>query len=483
MKLNELLLNINAVSIKGNTDIHIDFICFDSRQANENCLYIAQQGTKSDGHDFIDDCIAKGASAIVCEILPKMINENVVYIQVQDSAEALGKLSSAFYDFPSEQLHLIGITGTNGKTTTVSLLHKLFRLMDIPCGMLSTVENKINDKIIPSTHTTPDSIALNKLLADMVNEGCEYCFMEVSSHSVVQKRIAGLKFKGGVFSNLTHDHLDYHKTFESYLKAKKTFFDNLNSSAFALTNIDDKNGDVMLQNSKAQKYSYSVKTLADFKCKILENSFDGLHLIINDHEVWFSIVGQFNAYNILAVYSVACLLGFDSLEVLEKMSGLKPAEGRFESLANPQDIVAIVDYAHTPDALKNVLEAIHDIRTGTERVITVVGCGGNRDAEKRPIMALIAYEMSEITILTSDNPRFEEPLDILEQMKKGIPSYSNKKVLVIENRHEAIKTACLIANKGDIVLVAGKGHEKYQEIKGVKTHFDDKEELLNALTI
>ncbi len=482
MILNELIHNITILSVKGNINIPIDFICFDSRKAGENCLYVAQQGTTSNGHDFINECIAKGAIAVVCETLPTEIKSSITYIQVQNSAEALGKIASAYYANPSEQLHLIGVTGTNGKTTTVTLLHKLFRQMNISCGMLSTVENKINDLTIPSTHTTPDAITLNKLLADMVSEGCEYCFMEVSSHAVVQNRISGLTFKGGVFSNLTHDHLDYHKTFDAYLKAKKTFFDELNSSAFAITNIDDRNGLVMLQNTKALKHTYSVESLADFNCKILENSFDGLHLLIDDQDVWFSLVGEFNAYNIMAVYSTARLLGYETLEILEKMSGLMPAEGRFEYIANPREIAAIVDYAHTPDALKNVLNTIHDIRSGAEKVITVIGCGGNRDAEKRPIMASIAYEMSEITILTSDNPRFEDPNIILEQMQKGIPTYSNKKVLVIENRHEAIKTACLIANKGDIVLVAGKGHEKYQEIKGVKTHFDDKEELLKSLT-
>lgn len=482
MILQELLQNINTLSIKGRTDISINSICFDSRKVADNCLYVAQKGTNSNGHDFIDECIAKGAIAIVCETLPKEIKSSITYIQVKNAADSLGIIASTFYGNPSEQLHLIGVTGTNGKTTTVTLLHKLFRQMDVSCGMLSTVENKINDLTIPSTHTTPDAISLNKLLAEMVIEGCEYCFMEVSSHAVVQNRISGLTFKGAIFSNLTHDHLDYHKTFDAYLNAKKTFFDELNHHAFALTNVDDKNGFVMLQNTKAKKHTYSVKSLADFNCKILENSFDGLHLLIDDHDVWFSLVGEFNAYNIMAVYSTARLLGYDSLEILEKMSGLLPAEGRFEYLSNPSEVVAIVDYAHTPDALKNVLNTIHDIRSGAERVITVIGCGGNRDAAKRPIMASIAYEMSEITILTSDNPRFEDPNTIIEQMQKGIPSYANKKVLVIENRHEAIKAACMLANKGDIVLVAGKGHEKYQEIKGVKTHFDDKEELLKSLT-
>ena len=480
-RLSELLQNIKTLSICGNTAIDISFLCFDSRFSDDKCLYIAQKGTKSDGHDFINQSIEKGAIAVVCEVLPKNLNERVVYVQVSDSAQALGLLSSAYYGHPSDQLQLVGVTGTNGKTTTVTLLYNLFRMMNIPCGLLSTVENKINNRVIPSTHTTPDSIALNKLLAEMVEEGCEYCFMEVSSHAVVQQRIAGLTFTGGIFSNLTHDHIDYHKSFEAYLKAKKSFFDSLNSFAFALTNIDDKNGQVMLQNTKARKYTYSLKTLADYKCKILENSFEGLHLNINENDVWFKLVGEFNAYNIMAIYATSLLLGFDSLEILEKMSGLNPAEGRFEYLNNPKEVAAIIDYAHTPDALKNVLATIHEIRTGAERIITVVGCGGNRDVEKRPIMAAIAHEMSDITILTSDNPRYEDPAEIIEQMKKGLPLHSSKKVLVIENRHEAIKTACLLANKGDVLLVAGKGHEKYQEIKGVKTHFDDKEELIKAL--
>lgn len=482
IKLNELLENIKTITILGNENVDISSICFDSRQATNNSLYIAQKGSLHDGHEFINQSISLGAIAIVCETLPKNILSGITYVQVKIASESLGHIASSFYNNPSEELSLVGITGTNGKTTSVSLLHNLFRAMNIPCGMLSTVENKINDTVIPSTHTTPDAIALNKTLREMVDEGCEYCFIEVSSHALTQNRTAGLYFKGAVFSNLTHDHIDYHKTFDAYLKAKKSFFDHLPTDAFALTNIDDKNGNVMLQNTQAQKFTYSLKTIADFKCKLIENSFEGLHLFIDEQEVWFEIVGEFNAYNLLGVYATARLLGFDSFEILEKLSSLKAAEGRFEYLPNPKEIIAIVDYAHTPDALENVLKTISEIRTGNEKIITVVGCGGNRDAEKRPIMAGIAHNFSNIVILTSDNPRFEDPNEILKQMEKGIPSHSSKQCLMIEQRREAIKTACMLAQKSDVILVAGKGHEKYQEIKGVKHHFDDKEELLKILT-
>lgn len=482
IKLNELLENIKTITILGNENVGISSICFDSRQATDKSLYIAQKGSLHDGHEFINQSISLGAIAIICETLPKNILPEITYVQVKNASESLGYIASSFYNNPSEELSLVGITGTNGKTTSVSLLHNLFRAMNIPCGMLSTVENKINDTVIPSTHTTPDAIALNKILREMVDEGCEYCFIEVSSHALSQNRTAGLRFKGAVFSNLTHDHIDYHKTFEAYLKAKKSFFDHLPTDAFALTNIDDKNGNVMLQNTQAHKFTYSLKTIADFKCKLIENSFEGLHLFIDEQEIWFEIVGEFNAYNLLGVYATARLLGFDSFEILEKLSSLKAAEGRFEYLPNPKEIIAIVDYAHTPDALENVLKTISEIRTGNEKIITVVGCGGNRDAEKRPIMAHIAHEFSNIIILTSDNPRFEDPTEILKQMEKGIPSHSSKQCLMIEQRREAIKTACMLAQKSDVILVAGKGHEKYQEIKGVKHHFDDKEELLKILT-
>lgn len=482
MKLYELIENINPIAIIGDENRNISSICFDSRMAIDNSLYIAQKGSVTDGHNFIDQSISLGATAIVCEQLPNNILKGITYIQVQNSSESLGQIASAFYNNPSEEISLIGITGTNGKTTSVTLLHNLFTAMNIPCGMLSTVENRINNTVLPSTHTTPDAISLNKMLRQMVDQGCEYCFMEVSSHALSQHRTAGLCFKGAIFSNLTHDHIDYHKTFEAYLKTKKSFFDTLPKSAFALTNIDDKNGNVMLQNSKAQKFTYSLKSLADFKCKTIENSFEGLHLIIDEQEVWFNIVGEFNAYNLLSAYATARLLGFDTIEILEKLSNLKTAEGRFEYIANPKNIVAIVDYAHTPDALQNVLKTISEIRTGNEKIITVIGCGGNRDAEKRPIMARIANDYSDITILTSDNPRFEDPNEILKQMEEGIPSHTNKQYLKIEQRREAIKTACMLAQKGDVVLVAGKGHEKYQEINGTKFHFDDKEELINLLT-
>ncbi len=482
IKLNELLENIKPISIHGDGSVAISSICFDSRHAKDDCLYVAQKGSLSDGHDYINHSISSGASAIVCEELPQNLISGITYIRVENASESLGYIASSYYNNPSEELSLIGITGTNGKTTSVTLLFNLFRAMNIPCGMLSTVENRINNTVLPSTHTTPDAINLNKILRQMADQGCEYCFMEVSSHALSQNRTAGLHFRGGIFSNLTHDHLDYHKSFDAYLKAKKSFFDNLPPSAFALTNVDDKNGNVMLQNCYARKFSFSLKTLADFKCKLIENSFEGLHLLIDDHETWFNIVGEFNAYNLLGVYATARLLGFESLEILEKLSNLESAEGRFEYLVNPKQIIAIVDYAHTPDALLNVLKTISEIRTRNEKIITVVGCGGNRDVEKRPTMARIAHEFSDIVILTSDNPRFEDPCEILEQMELGIPSHSTKQCLTIEQRREAIKAACMLAEKSDIVLVAGKGHEKYQEIKGVKHHFDDKEELLKVLT-
>ena len=407
--------------------------------------------------------------AVVCEQMPETIAPNVVYIKTADSNKALGYIASNFYNNPSTKLKLIGITGTNGKTTTVTLLHQMFRQIGYHTGLISTIVNKIDEKEIPSTHTTPDAINLNRLLWQMVDNGCEYCFMEVSSHAIVQNRIGGLEFFGGIFSNITHDHLDFHKTFAEYISAKKRFFDNLPSSAFALTNIDDRNGQVMLQNTKAKKYTYSIQEIADFNGKILENTFQGLFLNINSKEVWTQLVGRFNAYNLLAIYATARLCEIDEMEALQQLSSLRAAEGRFEYVSG-QGITAIVDYAHTPDALKNVLQTVNDIRMDNQKLITVVGCGGDRDPLKRPIMATIACEMSDTLILTSDNPRTEDP----EKIQK-------ENTLRISNRQQAIKTACKLAGKGDIIVVAGKGHEKYQEINGVKHHFDDKEELINIL--
>jgi len=396
---------------------------------------------------------------------------------VQNSAVALGIVSANFYGNPSDQLKLVGVTGTNGKTTIATLLYKLFRDLGYKCGLLSTVENQINGKVIPATHTTPDPVALNGLLRDMVDQGCDYCFMEVSSHAVAQHRIEGLKFSGGIFSNLTHDHLDYHKTFDAYLKAKKAFFDTLPKTAFALTNIDDKNGSVMLQNTKAHKKTYGLKNMADYKVKILENEFHGLLLNIDGNEVWFKLVGNFNAYNLLAVYAAAMLLDQDKSKILVSLSKLSGAEGRFDAVVSPNKVIGIVDYAHTPDAVQNVLTTIHDLRKGTEQVITIIGCGGDRDRTKRPVMAAMACEWSDKVILTSDNPRSEDPGEIIKEMEAGVTGANKKKTISIVDRREAIKTACHLAQPGDIILLAGKGHEKYQDIKGVKSHFDDREEL------
>lgn len=475
--LNNILNSIEIVQTEGNTAISVSSISFDSRVIEPGTLFVAQRGTRVDGHQFIDSCIERGATAIVCEELPEKLRTDVCYILVRNSAKALGILASNYYNNPSSKLKLIGVTGTNGKTTTATLLYRLFSNLGYACGLLSTIGNKIIDKDIPSTHTTPDALQLNKLLSEMIENGCDYCFMEVSSHSVVQQRIAGLTFQGGIFSNITHDHLDFHKTFDEYIKAKKAFFDNLPKTAFALTNIDDRNGMVMLQNTKAEKHTYSLKSMADFKCKILENAFQGLHLVVDGTEIYTRLVGSFNAYNLLAVYATAILLNADREQVLTTLSTMNSVEGRFEYIRSQDDVTGIVDYAHTPDALQNVLSTIHNIRNGGESIITVVGCGGDRDAAKRPVMAKIACEMSEKVILTSDNPRSEEPEEILKEMMKGVELMYQRKVLSIVNRREAIKTANMLAQPGDIILVAGKGHEKYQEIKGVRHHFDDKEEL------
>lgn len=477
MILSDLLQNITSKRIIGSIEISVSNIQFDSRKIVEGAVFVATHGTASDGHDFIEMAIEKGAKAIVCETMPAETVEGISYVQVENSSEALGQMASAWYDFPSSKLILVGVTGTNGKTTIATLLYHLFRALGHKTGLLSTVCNYIDDKETEATHTTPDSLSLNELLAQMVDAGCEYAFMEVSSHSVDQRRIAGLEFDGGIFTNITRDHIDYHLTFENYLKAKKRFFDDLSSEAFALTNADDKNGLVMLQNTKAAKYTYSLRGMADFKTKILEHGFDGMLLDMNDTEVNVSFIGKFNASNLSAVFGAAILLHQDKLEVLRIISTLHSVSGRFETLRSPSGYTAIVDYAHTPDALNNVISTINQILQGNGRLITVVGCGGNRDKGKRPMMAREAVDGSWKAVLTSDNPRFEDPQDILNDMTAGLDIMQKKQSLVIIDRREAIKTACAIAEAGDVVLVAGKGHEDYQIVQGVKHHFDDREEV------
>ncbi|MBP6635161.1 MAG: UDP-N-acetylmuramoyl-L-alanyl-D-glutamate--2,6-diaminopimelate ligase [Paludibacter sp.] len=477
MILSDLLQNISLKSTFGNSEIEVTCIQFDSRKVVNGSVFVATRGTATDGHDFIGAAIEKGAKAIICEIQPSDKKDGVTYIQVENSSDALGRMASAWYDFPSSKLKLVGVTGTNGKTTIATLLYQLFRELGYKTGLLSTVCNYVNEQAIEATHTTPDSLALNELLAQMVDAQCEYAFMEVSSHSVDQRRIAGLEFDGGIFTNITRDHIDYHLTFENYLKAKKQFFDELSSEAFALTNADDKNGLVMLQNTKASKYTYSLRGMADFKTKILEHGFDGMLLDMNDTEINVSFIGKFNASNLSAVFGAAILLGQDKLEVLRIMSALHSVSGRFETLRAPAGYTAIVDYAHTPDALNNVISTINQILQGNGRLITVVGCGGNRDKGKRPMMAREAVDGSWKAILTSDNPRFEEPQDILNDMIAGLDLMQKTKSLTIVDRREAIKTACALAQTGDVVLVAGKGHEDYQIIQGVKHHFDDREEV------
>jgi UDP-N-acetylmuramoyl-L-alanyl-D-glutamate--2,6-diaminopimelate ligase len=482
--LRDILYNVSIQVVHGSTDTTVNALSIDSRAIGRGDAFIAIKGVHADGHLFIEKALAQGAAAIICEELPASLAEGVSYVQVTDSATAAGIIAGNFYDNPSHKLKLVGITGTNGKTTIATLLFRLFGALRFHCGLLSTVQNQIGDKIIPATHTTPDAIHLNALLAEMVSEGCEYVFMEVSSHAIHQQRIAGLKFAGGIFSNITHDHLDYHKTFDEYIRVKKAFFDGLPASAFALTNLDDKRGNVMLQNTRAKKTSYSLRTVADFKGKILENNLTGLIMSVNEKEVHFRLIGEFNAYNLLAVYGAAILLGQDKDEVLQALSDLSGAEGRFDYIMSVQEkIIGIVDYAHTPDALLNVLATIKKLRKGNEQVITVVGCGGDRDTAKRPIMAAAAAEHSDKVILTSDNPRSEDPAEIIRQMEAGVPVHQKKKTLSITDRKEAIKTACSLANPEDIILVAGKGHEKYQDIQGVKHPFDDKKVLCEMLEL
>lgn len=483
--LDDLLRDVRVIARNGPQDAGISDVCLDSRKAGPGSLFIAVKGTLTDGHRFIDAVIGQGATAIVCTELPAERKSAVTYVHVEDSSEAAGLIASNFYDRPSYSLSLTGVTGTNGKTTIATLLFQLFRELGYKAGLISTVENRVNDAVIPSTHTTPDPVSLNQLLAQMVASGCAYCFMEVSSHAVAQHRISGLHFAGGVFTNLTHDHLDFHHTFDAYLKAKKQFFDRLPASAFALTNADEKNGLVMLQNTRAHKKTYALATLADFKARVMENSFHGLLLTIGGEEVWFKLVGSFNAYNLLAVFATAMLLEQDRAKVLTALSRLTGAEGRFESVRSGSGITGIVDYAHTPDAVKNVLTTIRDIRSGKEKIITVIGCGGDRDKTKRPVMASTACTWSDKVILTSDNPRSEDPAAIIRDMETGVSKEDRVKTLSIADRREAIRTACHLASPGDIILLAGKGHEKYQEINGVKTPFDDKQiltEQLNQLT-
>jgi UDP-N-acetylmuramoyl-L-alanyl-D-glutamate--2,6-diaminopimelate ligase len=483
MQLQEILYGVAIKELVGSTNREVATLAFDSRKVVKGSIFFAIKGTLSDGHTYINATIEQGAEVVVCQDLPVDQVAEVTYIQVEDPSAALGLMASNFYGNPSAKIHLVGITGTNGKTTIATLLFKLFRELGYKVGLISTVQNQINEEIIPATHTTPNPLALNELLDRMVVEGCGYCFMEVSSHAVVQHRIEGITFAGGVFSNITHDHLDFHGTFDNYIKAKRGFFDSLPKGSFALTNADDKNGMIMLQNSKASKKTYALKQLADYKATIVENSFNGLHLDIDGMEVFFKLVGSFNAYNLLAVYGTALLLDQDQLTVLTTLSRLDGAEGRFEYISSKNGVIGIVDYAHTPDAVQNVLSTVQNIRKGTELVITVIGCGGDRDKTKRPIMAQVACDWSDKVILTSDNPRTEDPQTIIHEMEQGVSPTNKRKTLSITDRKEAIKTACHLAQPGDIIIVAGKGHEKYQEVNGVRNHFDDKEILLEQFNL
>jgi UDP-N-acetylmuramoyl-L-alanyl-D-glutamate--2,6-diaminopimelate ligase len=483
MRIEEILKGIDILSLTGDSAKTVSGIEFDSRNVSGGSLFVAVKGYKTDGHDFIKAAVSSGAVAVICETLPEDYDSKICWIKTGDSAKALGIAASNFYDNPSLSLKLIGVTGTNGKTTIATLLYRMFQKLGYKCGLFSTVCNYINDRELPATHTTPDPVQLNRLLAEMVSEGCDYAFMEVSSHSADQQRIAGLKFDGGIFTNLTHDHLDYHKTFDNYLAAKKRFFDSLHSDAFALVNADDRNGRVMLQNCKARPYTFSVRGMADFRCGIIEQGFEGMGLKIQGEEVWTRFIGDFNASNLLAVYAASELLGAAGKEILTILSDLHPVAGRLEVVKSPEGISGIVDYAHTPDALLNVIDTLNKIREGGVQLITVVGAGGDRDKTKRPRMAAISAEGSSKTILTSDNPRTEDPEKILDDMEAGITPDLKRKTLRISDRREAIRTAVMLANPGDVILIAGKGHETYQEIMGIKYHFDDREELKNALLL
>ena len=480
-ELRDILYTVRITSTSGGMNVDVKGVSFDSRKVMPGFLFVASKGMQSDGHAFIEQSITAGAIVIVCEVLPENINEKITYVTVKNSVHALGIICSNFYGIPSGKLKLVGVTGTNGKTTVATLLYKLFTALGHRCGLLSTVENRFGDQVIVATHTTPDPIQINELLVKMIEAGCTYCFMEVSSHAVNQGRIDGLQFVGGLFTNITHDHLDYHRTFESYIRAKKGFFDALSSSAFALVNIDDKRGMVMLQNCKAKKLTYALHKMADYKAKIITNSIEGLELEIDNRNVWFKLIGDFNAYNLLAVYGAAVLLEQDPEDILLRLSSMTGAVGRFELVLPGSKFTAIVDYAHTPDALKNVLETITHFRSGQEQVISIFGCGGNRDKTKRPLMAAIACKYSDKIIFTSDNPRDEDPMEIIREMQQGVGPTDAKKTLVMVDREEAIKTACMLAKEKDIILVAGKGHETYQEVKGVRKAFDDREVVMRML--
>ena len=480
--LKDILFGVSLKSLTGNRDEKVTGVAFDSREVKKGFLFVAVKGLTVDGHDYIEAAIEKGAKVIVCEQLREDLGNDITVVQTDHSSEALGIIASNFYGRPSEKIKLVGITGTNGKTTCATLLFELFQNLGYTVGLLSTVENKINNKVLSTSFTTPDAVQLNSLLSEMVESGCTHCFMEVSSHALVQQRVAGIHFTGGVFTNITHDHLDYHKTFDEYIAAKKLLFDGLSSEAFALVNADDKRGAVMLQNTKADKFKMGIRSMVDFKVRIIHNTLQGLELNFDGVDVWFKLIGEFNAYNLLTAYSVGILLDEEKEDILSALSTTSGASGRFEKVDNTANVMAIVDYAHTPDALENVLKTIDDLRTKNEMLVTVVGCGGDRDKTKRPKMADIATRFSDKIILTSDNPRTEDPKQILEDMKAGIPKSKERNVMVIEDRKEAIRTACNLVNDQDIILVAGKGHENYQEINGVRHHFDDREvlgELLN----
>jgi UDP-N-acetylmuramoyl-L-alanyl-D-glutamate--2,6-diaminopimelate ligase len=482
--LNDILKDVEVLQVKGDADVTVNGLTIDSRKAITGTVFVAIKGTETDGHSYIDKAVANGAAVVVCENMPEVLNEAVIYVKVNNTALTAGVIAAAFYGHPSRKMKVVGITGTNGKTTVATLLFRLFEGLDYVCGLISTVQNHIHDKVEVATHTTPDAIAVQALLARMAEAGCEYVFMEVSSHSVHQHRIAGIEFAGGVFTNITHDHLDYHKTFDEYIRVKKAFFDGLSANAFALTNADDKRGAVMLQNTKAEKAAYSLKMPATYKGKVLENNLTGLVMNINNLEAHFRMIGTFNAYNLLAVYGVAALLGEDKMKVLAVLSNLHGAPGRFETYMSVNDkILGIVDYAHTPDALINVLATINQLRVGGQQLITVIGCGGDRDTTKRPIMAQAACEHSDKAILTADNPRSEDPEAILNDMESGLTIAQKRKALRITDRKEAIKTACALAQPDDIILIAGKGHETYQEIKGVRHPFDDRIVLTEAFKI
>ena len=482
--LQDILYKVSIRSVRGNTQSQVEDLQIDSRKVRKGTVFIAIKGSASDGHQFIAKAIEDGATVIICEQFPANLNDDITYVQVENSASAAAYMAHNFFGQPSEKLKLVGVTGTNGKTTIATLLYKLFTALGYTCGLLSTVQNHIGEEVLPATHTTPDQISMNDLLKRMLDAGCTHVFMECSSHAIHQHRITGLHFAGALFSNITHDHLDYHKTFEEYIRVKKLFFDSLSSDAFAISNLDDKRGAVMLQNTNAYKYYYSLKTLADFKGKILENGLTGLVMTINDQEVHFRMIGEFNAYNLLAVYGAAICLTEDRHEVLRCLSVLSGAEGRFDYIISPKEkVIGIVDYAHTPDALVNVLTTIQKLRKGYEQIITVVGCGGDRDKTKRPLMAEEASKYSDRLILTSDNPRSEDPDQILRDMEKGLNTAAKRKSVSITDRREAIKTAISFSKPEDIVLIAGKGHEKYQDIKGVKQHFDDKEELIKIFEL